>query len=237
MPEDKQPNREQVITQVIDELAGPTPLETVIDRVLARKPSSAKDPRGPIRNNIRRVPSLFGVVFGDAERKIVVPVRLALPGIRFRHCVTDAEVSDRGLHWTVSDAAYLASPYWPSSFLHSDPALVDAHGVVIPGASQARDIIVSEDSVDISLTGAGRKLPAFMREHKVASGDSLLFTIEQFSPPPLARRPRAPCPARPGRNRPPQRRANGCLVRHPGIGLARRDRHANLTVQRTCTDG
>lgn len=87
------------------------------------------------------------------------------------------------LRWTVSDAAYLASPYWPISFLDSDPGWVDAHGVVIPGASHARDIIVSEDSVDNSLTGAGRKLPAFMREHKVASGDSLLFTIEQSSPP------------------------------------------------------
>lgn len=183
MPADKQPNREQVIIQVLDELEGPTPLETVIDRVLERKPSSAKDPRGPIRNDIRRLPSLFGAVFGDPERKIVVPVRLALPGIRFRHRVTDAEVSDRGLHWTMSDAAYLASPYWPASFVHSDPALIDAHGVVIRGAAHARDISVSEGEVAISLIGEGRKLPAFMREHKVASGDSLLFTIEQFDPP------------------------------------------------------
>jgi hypothetical protein len=183
MPADKQPTRDQVIAQIIDELAGPTPLETVVDRVLERKPSSAKDPRGPIRNDIRRWPSRFGVVFGDPERKIVVPVRLALAGVRFRHRVTDAEVSDRGLHWTVSDTAYLASPYWPASFIHTDPELVDTHGVVIRGASHARDISLRANLDDISLTGAGRKLPAFMREHKVASGDSLLFTIEQFNPP------------------------------------------------------
>ena len=183
MPVEKQPNRDQVITQVVAELEGPTPLEAVIDRVLERKPSSAKDPRGPIRSDIRRVALLYGVVFRDPERKIVVPAHLALVGIRFRHLVTDAEVGDRGLHWTVSDTAYLASAYWPASFLFGDPELVDAQGVVIRGAWHARDVGPRAAWDDISLTGAGRKLQAFMREHKVASGDSLLFTIEQYRPP------------------------------------------------------
>ena len=53
---------------------------------------------------------------------------------------------------------------------------------MIPGASHARDVGRGADWDDISLTGTGRKLQAFMREHKVASGDSILFTIEQYSP-------------------------------------------------------
>jgi hypothetical protein len=183
MAANKPPNRDQVIAQVIDELDAPTPLDTVIERVLERKPSNAKDPRGPIRNEIRRLAFSLGIVFGDMERRIVVPANIALRGIRFRHLVTDAEVSSHELHWTVSDAVYLAGEYWPATFLRSDPELVDAGGTVIPGASHVREIQVDADWDYSNLTGAGRKLPAFLAEHRVAAGDSLLFAIEQYDPP------------------------------------------------------
>ena len=183
MPANKQPTREQVIGQVIAELDGPTSIETVVDRVLARKPSNAKNARAAVRGDIRLQAYSLGVAFGDSERTIIVPVGAGMRGVRFRHIVTDGEVSSRELRWNESDTVYLAGEYWPLHVSRTDLQLVDAGGSAVPG----RPVMHVETAKTFlglqQIQVAGHKLPAFMHQHRVAAGDSLLLTVEQFDPP------------------------------------------------------
>jgi hypothetical protein len=183
MPANKPPNREQVIAQVIGELEGPTPLETIVDRVLERKPSNAKNARSAVRSDIRLRADFLGIVFGDSERKIIVPASVAMRGVRFRHIVTAREVSGRELRWSESDTAYLAGKYWPLHFSRTDLQLVDANGSAIPGRP-VMHVETAETFLGLQqIQVAGHKLPAFMHQHRVAAGDSLLLTVEQYDPP------------------------------------------------------
>ncbi len=183
MSANKPLTRDQAIAQVVAELQEPTPLETIVDRVLERKPSNAKNARSAVRGDIRLRADLLGTVFGDSERKIIVPVSVAMRGVRFRHIVTDREVSGRELLWSESDTAYLAGEYWPLHYSRTDLVLVDAGGSAIPGRPvthvETAETILGPREIQV----AGHKLPEFMRRQRVAAGDSLLLTVEQYDPP------------------------------------------------------
>ena len=183
MPTNKPPSREQIIAQVIAELEGPTSIETVVDRVLARKPSSAKNARSAVRGDIRLHAYSVGIAFGDSERTIIVPVSIGMRGVRFRHVITDQEVSSRELHWSESDTGYLPGEYWPLHVSRTDLQLVDAGGSAIPG----RPVVHVETAKTFlgpqQIQVAGHKLPEFMHQHRVAAGDSFLLTVEQYDPP------------------------------------------------------
>ena len=175
--------REQVIAQLVSELQGPIPLETLVDRVLQRKPSRAKDPRSPIRGEIRMYADRLGIVFADPERKTVVPANIAMRGVRFRHVITDAEISNRLLLWDESDFAYFPRPYLQSAARRDDLQIVDVEGR--PLAEERRSVPMRFDTSigPIIRDIQGRKISAILRQYQVRAGDAFLFTIEQFDPP------------------------------------------------------
>lgn len=175
--------REQAIAQVVSELEGPTPLEVVVDRVLERKPSLARDTRSPIRGDIRLWASFLGIVFADQQRKIVVPVGIAMRGVRFRHVVADDEVRQRTFLLDESDAVYIPSAYPSLDLTRSGPQLVNAEGRTVAGQWITVKAPSHLDYGPQYLQVGGYKMPDFFRSHKVQAGDSLLFTIEQFDPP------------------------------------------------------
>lgn len=177
------PTRMELIAQIVRQLEGPTPLETIVDRVLERKPSRAKDPRSPIRGDTRLHACSLGIVFADLERKLIVPAQIAMRGMRFRHVVTEAEISRRMLLWDESDAVYLASPSTLPDFDRPDLQLIDGAGQAIAAERSAVPLEVVNTAGYPMLRGSGRKLAACLRQHQVKAGDSLLFTIEQFDPP------------------------------------------------------
>jgi hypothetical protein len=183
MPADKQPSREQVIAQVISELNEPISIDTVVDRVLARKPSRAKNARSAVRGDIRLRAYSLGIAFGDSERTCIVPVSVGMRGVRFRHVVTDREVSSRELRWNESDTAYIDDEYWPLHVSRTDLQLVDAGGGTVPGGPvihfETAKTFLGQQQIQV----AGYKLPAFLHQHHVAAGDSLLLTVEQYDPP------------------------------------------------------
>lgn len=80
--------KREAIQKVLDELAGPAPVDEVVERVLELWPSWAKNPRSTIRQEIRRH-SGREIVFPD--RETVAPLWSVLDGVRFRVAVMPQE--------------------------------------------------------------------------------------------------------------------------------------------------
>ena len=75
------PTYETILNELAASLTGPIPLDDLIQDVLARKPSSAKNPRQVVREKLRetyRSPFIF------LDPKTLLPIRLAMQGARFR---------------------------------------------------------------------------------------------------------------------------------------------------------
>ena len=80
-PQDLLPKYEEVMMRVLDPLSGPISIKEFSEKVLALRPSQAKNPLQAIRNQLRQENGrLF--VFLDAET--LLPLRLAMQGVRFR---------------------------------------------------------------------------------------------------------------------------------------------------------
>ena len=62
-----------------------------------------------------------------------IPASVGMRGVRFRHVVTDREVSSRELRWNESDTAYVDGEYWPLHVSRTDIQLVEAGGGTVAG--------------------------------------------------------------------------------------------------------
>lgn len=80
---------EAALNQVINALDRPTPLDEVVQRILAIRPSKAKNPVQQIRNNIRQVHRPLWVWL---DQRTLLPMRLAMHGVRFRITPSQPEV-------------------------------------------------------------------------------------------------------------------------------------------------
>jgi hypothetical protein len=117
------PTRKQIIRQVIAALDGPTLVNDIVERVRQLYPSQAKDPRQAIRNEL---PRLDGRDFVFLDRRTILPMRLALQGVRFRISWLDPE--------EVRHGALFVQPAF-QYFLSCPPEqawLVDAHDRPLP---------------------------------------------------------------------------------------------------------
>jgi hypothetical protein len=72
----------QAIEQVLARVQAPTSIDEVAERVLALSPSQAKNPMTFVRGALRREHAGHTLVLLD--RKTVVPLRVAMQGVRFR---------------------------------------------------------------------------------------------------------------------------------------------------------
>lgn len=80
---------EAALRQVIDQLDGPTPLDEVVQRVLAIRSSNARNPAQQVRNSMRYMHQP-GWVWLDAGT--LLPMRLCMNGVRFRITLSQVEV-------------------------------------------------------------------------------------------------------------------------------------------------
>jgi len=91
--EKKPPTYAEVIGNILRPLRKPIPTDDLIDQVQAIRPSKAKKPRQAIRNKIHEEE---GRLLVRPEPSIVMPLRLAYQGVRFRISL-DREMIDTGL--------------------------------------------------------------------------------------------------------------------------------------------
>src|SRR5690348_9809107 len=119
--EQSEPTISSILLELADEYNGIVAEREVFDRVLARRPSQAKDPYASIRNKLRYDAIETGWVrLGGGE---LIPRRVALQGLRFRVIPSEEEF-----------AGDLLARVWLIPFVslrEPAPRLEDADGRVI----------------------------------------------------------------------------------------------------------
>jgi len=79
------------IKQVLAQVDGPVAVDEFARRVLAIHPSKAKKPDASVRNHLRR--EELGRTLVYLDRQTILPMRIAMKGVRFRIPVTRQEAT------------------------------------------------------------------------------------------------------------------------------------------------
>ncbi len=173
MADEKPISYGEAVARLLAQVDGPIAVKEFVARVLAIRPSKAKKPAAVLRNHLRSEHVGNSLVYLD--RETLVPLRIAMEGVRFRIPVTRQQVQ-RGM---------LASYPAFHCFLRQDIApgdvqLVDAAGHLLPVH------IVSTEQVFDGLFGPFRyQVPAFdlgqwFAANDIRRNDSVLVTIENW---------------------------------------------------------
>jgi hypothetical protein len=170
-PSHSVPTYEQILKDIADSLTGPLPLDDLIQQVLTRKHSSAKNPRASVLNVLRY--SLGkSVVYLDP--KTVLPTRLAMQGARFR-LPLGRRVAEKG----ELEMAWFES-YLPFGFPLEKTRFVDAKGKPIPAPLKSMRQTVNTILAPYEKTLLLADLSGWLRPQKVTRRDDLLVTIQDW---------------------------------------------------------
>ena len=95
MPKSELPTIDEAIESVLAEVNEPMDINDFYEKVLEIRPSSSKNPNSNIRNNIRR--GFVGESVAFLDKKTIAPLRVAMPGVRFRIPISDMEANKKVL--------------------------------------------------------------------------------------------------------------------------------------------
>lgn len=160
------PNQEPTIASILRTLAreydGPLEERQLLERVLERRPSAAKNPYATIRDRLR----WDGLALGwlRLSRQQLMPLRVALSGLRFR-CVPRACDVEAGM----LPVAHL-HPF--AGLRNTDLRLIDDGGASFPFVDQ--DV---SDAGEAAARAPGFSLGDWYARSGFAAGDSILVTV------------------------------------------------------------
>lgn len=170
----KQPTVADILRDLMRDVTEPKPVSELIDRVLQRYKSKAKNPRSLVRDRIAEE-SGRSLVFTDREH--VLPIGVALRGVRFRIPLAQFEIDEGGF------AMNYLRHYLPSGMtpLENRVKLLDAQGRPM----QARKIAHIETLHDPLLgeyTHVEELLDVkdWLRANGARVGDYLVVTVEDW---------------------------------------------------------
>lgn len=159
----QEPTIAGILRHLASEYDGPVEERRVLDQVLERRPSSAKNPYATIRERLR----WDGLALGwlRLDRRRLMPLRVAMQGLRFR-CVPRACDVAAGL----LPLAHL-QPF--AGLRGATLSLSDEHGAPLP-------LIDPDDSDDepAEIATPSFDLSAWYRRHGFVAGDSILVTVD-----------------------------------------------------------
>jgi hypothetical protein len=175
MTDEKSITLSEAILQVVDEIGGPIAVSDFADRVLAIYPSKAKNPAARVRNHLRQ--EEYGTSITYRDRQTILPLRVAMKGIRFRITITRQEAT-QGMLFIEPNFFY----FLRRGIGYEDVQLVNGagHGVAVH--------VVTLTQRASSLFGPyTQEIPAFelrawFRANRVRRNDSILVTIEDWEP-------------------------------------------------------
>src|SRR5262245_37766312 len=164
---------ERTISDILQELSaqydGVVAEREVLDRVLERRPSRAKDPYAGIRDKLRYDgPRLGWVRLGGGE---LIPLRVALEGLRFRIIPSDDEFAADAITWSKF------VPFVSSN--QADLRLEDTSGR--PLAARSIALPLGEGVFGMSYSAA-LGLGDWFKRSDFAPGDSIIVTIRTSEP-------------------------------------------------------
>jgi hypothetical protein len=173
MTDEKSITLSEAILQVVDQLDGPITVSDFASRVLAIYPSQAKNPAARVRDHLRREED--GTIITYLDSQTILPLRMAMKGIRFRIPITRQEAS-QGMLFVEPAFLYLLR----RGIGYESVQLVD-------GAGHALAVQV----VTLEQRGSGlfgpytHKILAFdlhdwFHANRVRRDDSILVTIEDW---------------------------------------------------------
>ena len=175
MPKSNLPTIDEAIESVLEEVHEPVAASDFIGRVLEIRPSSAKKPATSIRTQIRDNHVGRNLVFVD--KQTIVPLRVAVVGIRFRIPLSRLEVN-RGM--LILDPSF--SP-WITRF--DDPKtfeLVDEVGQRLPTRVASITQKITGIFGDSNVQSHAFDLSDWFRAHRARRDDSILATFECWEP-------------------------------------------------------
>ena len=162
------PTYKTILNELAASLSGPVSLEDLIQQVLARKPSAAKNPRQTVLNNLR---SLFPLPFIYLDPQTLLPTRLAMQGARFR-LPLGRRVAESGQIEMDEFAAYL-----PFRFDLENVQFVDAKGQAIPAPRRSLSKKINTPLGTYEQPVILADLSAWLRPQNVTRHDDLLVTV------------------------------------------------------------
>lgn len=182
MPTAKGPALSQVAGAIIAELDAPIAFDEFVQRILARYQSKAKNPAQAVRANLRYELLRLGTVFLDS--KTIVPLRVALKGIRFR-IPLDQEQLKHGVIWYDWFIPFYKGRYFYNA-LETIPTLFDTQAQPIPTSlatvesqSNFNDWLIMLGS-SATVRKNALDLRHWLQEHRAQKEDSILVTLLDY---------------------------------------------------------
>jgi hypothetical protein len=162
----------QAVEQVLAQLNAPITTDEFAQRVLAIRPSTAKKPSSALRDHLR---CHIGIDVVFLDRQTIVPLRLAMPGVRFRLRLTRPEI-ERGV--LLAQSAF--EPFLRRNIALKDAQLVDADARALPVRLMALTREVTAPFGPSTFDLAALDLGDWFRAQQIQAGDSILVTIEDW---------------------------------------------------------
>jgi hypothetical protein len=163
----------ETIEEVLAQVHGPIPVDEFARRVLAIYPSKAKNPIASLRGNLRLEHPGKTLVFPD--RQTIVPLRIAMQGVRFRIPLTRQEATRGVLRLEPAFECFRRQGLAPQ-----DMQLLDGSGRPL-----AVRVVALKQQQTGPLGSFTQEVPAFelddwYRTHRIRRNDSVLATIEDW---------------------------------------------------------
>jgi len=174
MPDEKPIPLKAAVEQVVAQLNAPITLQEFAQRVLTIRPSQAKRPLATIHDHLRWH---TGTTIVFLDRQTIVPLPLALQGVRFRLRLTRPEI-DLGVLLTQPGF----EPFLRRDIALKDAQLVDAEGQPLPVCPVAvtfettAAFVFAPSTLDVAALDLGD----WFRAQQIQAGDSILVTIEDW---------------------------------------------------------
>ena len=177
MAKQQGPTYEEIARQIILGLDGPIDMDEFIQRILSVKPSRAKNPRQVILSALW---GQQGNLFVRPDPKTLVPLHVAMKGIRFRWTLSRPEVEQGKLLVQPTFLGYVSQPSSSLKWLH----LEDSEGNVVPVNEDNLTIdakeLTGEDVDSHSVMAPAINLTSWMQANHVKEGGSILFTVRAW---------------------------------------------------------
>jgi hypothetical protein len=163
----------EILRDELDNITEPASVNGLINRVLQRFESKAKNPRSSVRTTINTEAG-HALVYIDHEH--ILPTRIALQGLHFRIPLSQLEIDEGGFAMEYL-RYYLPSP--GRKPLESQIKLLDAHGHPVP-ANKVVHVKVRKDSLLGEYTEIVSLLDIkdLLHAHHAKAGDHLIVAIE-----------------------------------------------------------
>lgn len=168
-PQDIAPTYDQVIENTLREVSAPVSVLELAQKIVAIRPLTAKD---PVKAAEMKIKEAIGRQLVYLDSNTIVPLQIAWQGVRFRMDLSREEVN-KGFF----DIGNALSYYLPNGFNLANLRLVDADGQAIKFKVNAVNKKVKGIFGTFDQTFYYCHISEWLREHKFAPKDHLLFTI------------------------------------------------------------